>query len=294
MYEEKIDKYISIISIIVVIMVAIFLIVFKIVPDLKKIKGSSDNFIDYDNIDTVVGIKTPTNIDFLLVISEEKVTNILFLSNNALCLYNQDIENKTLDIALKNVTLILKEQDIIGLTLIKYPHNKLYAKVKEILAKNISIEESTDTYQSLSNNLDIIIYEDNLEQLKTIESYSKNLIRVYKNTKTLEELTQKDSANNKPDSNTDSTSDIKKAADHVYKKLSTYAQNVMNQEKNSPNLLITEIPANNELTLYPSDQSWYYIKDHNVYAYINFKLATKTYDFCYNGSIKNIKEGKCA
>ena len=37
MSEERMDKYINIISIIVVIMVAIFLIVFKIAPDLKEI-----------------------------------------------------------------------------------------------------------------------------------------------------------------------------------------------------------------------------------------------------------------
>ena len=87
---------------------------------------------------------------------------------------------------------------------------------------------------------------------------------------------------------------MREAADHVYQKLSTYAKEVSNQEKNSPNLLITDIPANAELTLYPTEESWYYIKEHKVYAYINFKLTSKSYDFCYNGSIENIKEGKCA
>lgn len=294
MYEERMDKYINIISLIVVIMVAIFLIVFKIVPDLKSIKGSSDSFIDYDNIDTVVGLKTPTNIDFLLVISEEKVTNILFLSSEALCLYNQDIENKPLDTALKTITATLKEQDIIGLTLIEYPHNKSTTKVKEVLVKTLTLEEESNTYQSLAKSFSITTYEDNLEQLKTLESYSKNIIREYKNAKTLEELTKKDSDDNKSDNKTTSNSTMKDSADHVYQKLSTYAKNVANQEKNSPDLLITDIPANAELTLYPTEESWYYIKEHKVYAYINLKSASKSYDFCYNGSIKNIKEGKCA
>ena len=294
MYEERMDKYINIISIIVVIIVAIFLIVFKIAPDLKKIKGSSDNFIDYDNIDTVIGIKTPTNINFLLVIEKEKVTNILFLSSGALCLYNQDIENKSLDAALKTITTTLKEQDVIGLTITEYPHNKLYKKAKEILIKSLTLEENTNTYQSLAKSLSIQTYEDNLEQLKTLESYSKNLIREYKNAKTLEELTKKDTDDNKKENKTTSNSTMREAADHVYQKLSTYAKTVANQEKNSPNLLITDIPANAELTLYPTEESWYYIKEHKVYAYINFKLTSKSYDFCYNGSIENIKEGKCA
>ena len=103
-----------------------------------------------------------------------------------------------------------------------------------------------------------------------------------------------DTDDNKKENKTTSNRTMREAADHVYKKLSTYAKTVANQEKNSPNLLITDIPANAELTLYPTEESWYYIKEHKVYAYINLKLTSKSYDFCYNGSIENTKEGKCA
>ena len=84
------------------------------------------------------------------------------------------------------------------------------------------------------------------------------------------------------------------AANRVYEKLSTYAIDVENQETNSTALPIEKVPANKDLTIYPSSESWYYIKNHKVYAYINFTGLTDDYEFCYNGSIEKMKRGKCS
>ena len=83
-------------------------------------------------------------------------------------------------------------------------------------------------------------------------------------------------------------------AKRVYEKLNYYAQDVENQAKESTELPIIQIPANPELTIYPTSESWYYIKNHQVYAYIKFKSSPKDYDFCYNGNINNMKKGKCS
>lgn len=285
MYQEKYDKITNIITIVVVIVVFLLLIIFKIIPDLKAIRGSSDTYINYDKYDTVIGIKINTNTDFLLVITDNKVQNIVFLSNNSLYLYNQNIEGNTLNESLTSIINILRNNDVLldELTLIKYPSNTSYDNVKKLLANKLNVEELTSTYQLLAAEYNINAYQDNIEQLQAIETYSKELTRKYKNEKILEETINEYNKN-----------EVKEAADNVYSKLATYAKNVENQEIYSTALIITDIPANQELTLYPSVDSWYYIKNHQVYAYINFKTTTNNYDFCYNGSIDNMKEGKCS
>ena len=283
MYQEKYDKISNIITIVVVIVVFLLLIIFKIIPDLKAIRGSSDTYINYDKYDTVIGIKINTNTDFLLVITDSKVQNIVFLSSNSLYLYNQNIEGNTLNESLTSIINILRNNDVLldELTLIKYQSNTSYDNVKKLLANKLNVEELTSTYQLLAAEYNINAYQDNIEQLQAIESYSKELTRKYKNEKILEETINEYTKN-----------EVKEAADNVYSKLATYAKNVENQEIYSTSLIITDIPANQELTLYPSVDSWYYIKNHQVYAYINFKTTTNNYDFCYNGSIDNMKEGK--
>lgn len=285
MYQEKYDKITNIITIVVVIVVFLLLIIFKIIPDLKAIRGSSDTYINYDKYDTVIGIKINTNTDFLLVITDNKVQNIVFLSNNSLYLYNQNIEGNTLNESLTSIINILRNNDVLldELTLIKYQSNTSYDNVKKLLANKLNVEELTSTYQLLAAEYNINAYQDNIEQLQAIETYSKELTRKYKNEKILEETINEYNKN-----------EVKEAADNVYSKLATYAKNVENQEIYSTSLIITDIPANQELTLYPSVDSWYYIKNHQVYAYINFKTTTNNYDFCYNGSIDNMKEGKCS
>ena len=285
MYQEKYDKMTNIITIIIVIIVFLLLIIFKIIPDLKAIRGSSDTYINYDKYDTVVGIKINTNTDFLLVITDNKVQNIIFLSSNSLCLYNKNIEGNTISNSLANVVNILRNNNVLlnELTLIKYQKNSSYNDVKQILANNLTLQEKESTYQLLAVEYNIKSYQDNTEQLQAIEAYSKELTRKYKNDKILKETLKKQTKE-----------ELQKAANNVYSKLEKYAKNVENQEIYSTSLIITDIPANQDLTLYPSVDSWYYIKNHQVYAYINFKTTSNNYDFCYNGSIYNMKEGKCS
>jgi hypothetical protein len=54
------------------------------------------------------------------------------------------------------------------------------------------------------------------------------------------------------------------------------------------------IPADDEFKYYPSINSWYYVNDKKVYAYIEFVIDDNNIkSYCYNGSIDLVKEGVC-
>ena len=84
-------------------------------------------------------------------------------------------------------------------------------------------------------------------------------------------------------------------SDNVYKKIENYIidNNISNLDKDNDKLLITLIPADTSNKYYPTSNSWYYIKDKKVYAYIELNEAGNYYRYCYKGSIDDIKEGAC-
>lgn len=279
--EEKVQK---ILSIVITIVIVVGAIIYKL-PELKNIKGSSDNYIDVENYDSIVGININEKVEFLLVTNNQKITNLVFLTDSSLCLYNKNIEGKSIKEALSNILKILENKGYINdeLILIMYPDNKDYDSIKELLTDKNLIEE-TSTYQDISRKYNLTnIYEDNKKQISYLDKYSKELIRIYNNDKLEEKV-----ANRMTDE------EALEAANRVYEKLTVYALDVENQDKDSNDLLIQNIPANQKLTIYPSEESWYYIKNYKVYAYIKFISLTKDYEFCYTGSIEKIKKGACS
>ena len=53
------------------------------------------------------------------------------------------------------------------------------------------------------------------------------------------------------------------------------------------------IPADDSETYYPTDNSWYNVKEGKIYAYIELQNKTELYGYCYNGTIDKNYEGKC-
>ena len=53
------------------------------------------------------------------------------------------------------------------------------------------------------------------------------------------------------------------------------------------------IPADEKANYYPNANSWYYIKEKKLYAYIEFGESNNKYGYCYKGSIDSIYEGEC-
>lgn len=287
MKEDREEKFIKIIKILVIVFIIVLTIVLKTVPELKKMLGSSDNFINYNDYEATIGIRTTTGTNVILVIESNKVTNIIFLDNTALCLYNKDIENKDIKTALnKIINTLISNQNISdnSIILVKYSDNKYYEEVKKALGKLLNVEEINETLQQTAKLYQgIEIYEDDKLELQSLDTYSKRLIKDYKNAQIVEEIENKMTEE-----------EATTYAKRVYEKLNYYAQDVENQAKESTELPIIQIPANPELTIYPTSESWYYIKNHQVYAYIKFKSSPKDYDFCYNGNINNMKKGKCS
>ena len=85
-------------------------------------------------------------------------------------------------------------------------------------------------------------------------------------------------------------------SDNIYNKITNYINmnNISNLDINDTTLVISMISADEEFTHYPSINSWYYVKDKKVYAYIEFVISdNKVKGYCYNGSIDLVKEGVC-
>lgn len=285
MMERKSEKITRIVYVIAVV-AAIAITVIYHLPELKKIKGSSDNIIDIDNYETIVGVTIDSGPEFLLVSGNKKITNILFLNPKSIVLYNKDIENNNIRTAINKIISILEKKNYLQsgeITLTLYPDSKDYVEIKSAFNEKLIINEQPGNYQEKTKALGFEVTTDNETQIRNLEEYSYKIVREYKNKKIQDGIT-----------NRMTEEESIAAANRVYEKLSTYAIDVENQETNSTALPIEKVPANQDLTIYPSSESWYYIKNHKVYAYINFTGLTDDYEFCYNGSIEKMKRGKCS
>ena len=63
--------------------------------------------------------------------------------------------------------------------------------------------------------------------------------------------------------------------------------------KDNTSLIIQVIPADVDGKYYPSSNSWYYIQNGKIYAYIEFSEENKIYGYCYQGTIESRSKGVC-
>lgn len=284
MNDEKFDKIIKYAEIIAILLAAVLLVVFKFIPELKADFGSSDTYINVDTYDTIVEINVLSGPNFFLITTEDKVTNILFMNETSCVLYNKDIENTDLTTAVTKITSILTSNSLVTqeskIQITAYPKNTNYEKVKQALTtthQTIYIQETTKTLVDRVKELQI---SSSTEQnsLYELQLYSKDIVERYK----------KDNNNSSMISKTEA----KQYADQVYSHLQKYSLTHPNQSIDDTSFPIQLIPiTTTNATLYPSVNSWYYIENQNVYAYIAFDKSS--YSFCYQGTQQNIKEGEC-
>ena len=286
------EKTITIIKIVAIICIMIAALIFKFIPEYKATQGSSDTYIDTKLYEDIIEFKVNNQCNFAIVTGKNKILNILFFDNNSTCLYNKDIENKRIQEGMTQIIEILIENDYLKenslLTLTKYKGTD-YEKVKKtlntqitILGIQLNIIEQSTTVENKAKTLNITETKDALKQ---IEMYSKNIIRSVKNgnsfnRNTSEEITEELS---------------REYTDNIYKKIEVYARNnnITNQEITNQTLLITSIPANDKGTIYADENSWYYIENSKVYAYISITIDNKNYSYCYQASIDEYKKGQC-
>lgn len=289
------NKKVIIIEITLIIIIIIGTLIFKYIPQYKKTLGSSDTSINLETYEDIVEIKI-SDLDFALITTNNIITNILFFDKQSLCLYNQNIENSSLEESIRKIVVILNAKNYLQensiITIINY-NDISYTSVKDLLVTNIKdyptsrIQEEKSTLKEKAKSL-TISSEDDASILKELELYSKNIIRRMKY-----DVTENNPNNLQEEVIT--TSKAKNYTDKVYEKILLYQQNnnIVNESISNQTLPITQIPADNFGTIYPDETSWYYIENGKVYAYISITQNKNKYSYCYNESINNYKKGPC-
>ena len=291
--SEKLQSRLTIIAVIVIIIIGIFL---KGIPELKKTLGSSDKFITSKNYDDMVEFDINNNLNFAVVIQSKKINHILMFNEESVILYNQDIENNSISKSISMITNLLINSNNLTptsqVTLTSY-ENKYYNEVKQSFINelksnnynNITILEKQTTIEKKVERLEIE-YSKKDDLISKLDIYSKNIISSAKTTENTYSTMESKSI---------SKEQAKEYANNVYKKLENYVitNNIGEQDKNDTSLPINLIPASSDNTIYPNLDSWYYIKNKQVFAYIAIDTKDQTYGWCYNGGIDNYKEGEC-
>ena len=291
--SEKLQTRLTIIALIVIIIIGIFL---KGIPELKKTLGSSDKFITSKNYDDMVEFDINNNLNFAVVIQSKKINHILMFNEESVILYNQDIENNSIKKSISMITNLLINSNNLTqtsqVTLTSY-ENKHYNEVKQSFINelksnnynNITILEKQTTIEKKVKRLEIE-YSKKDDLISKLDIYSKNIISSAKTTENTYSTTESKSI---------SKEQAKEYANNVYKKLENYVitNNIGEQDKDDTSLPINLIPASSDNTIYPNLDSWYYIKNKQVFAYIAIDTKDQTYGWCYSGGIDNYKEGEC-
>lgn len=281
-------KIVFILEILIIIGLFIFYIFKEVIPDYKKSIGSSDKFINSELYNKMFEFNIDNKINFSIIIDENNnIYHMLFFDKNSTCLANKNIENNKLEEGLKRIYICLLENKYLtnssNINIIRYDSNDeiiydLVSTLNKYYSINGSVKISDSTIEEKIINLKIESNEESY--LKDLDLYSKEYIRLTKNVI----LSKEESIN------------TRKYSDNVYTKISNYVNmnGINNLEINDTTLVINMISGDDEYKYYPSVNSWYYVKDKKVYAYIEFIINDNNVkSYCYNGSIDLVKEGVC-
>ena len=292
MNEEKITV---IISLLVIIIFMVWNTIANGIPELKKIIGSSDKLLNTEKYSGIIEVKlndsTPNFI--LLTNKSNQIYHILFFDKESLCLYNQNIEGMKIQDAMDRIVRLLRNNEFLTtntkLNLIMYKEND-YNTIKTSLTKSLQkhkvetpILETKSTIQEKAELFNITNNNES-EILKELDEYSKEIIITKENIEKVYE---------DKDELTEQTS--KKYANNIYIKLENYIeeQKIINQDRYNTTMPISLIPADQNALYYPTANSWYYVENSKLYAYIEFDFENNKYSYCYKGSIDLYQKGEC-
>ena len=272
--------------IIILIIIVVFIIYYTLTNLPKNMKQYGlKNVLSYNNYKTMIELKYNKGPDFAIAIDKNnKVLSRICLNKQSIVISNLDIENKNYKDAINTILNKLYDEDKLTtdkITIIEYDKYNLTNKSINIIKKfynkhniKIKIIKKKGNLKNKAKKLKIPA-NSNRSLLINLSIYSAELIKDSKEEKYY--LTKEQA---------------RKYADIIYEKLIKYqtTNNIINQDKNNQTIKITDIPATTNY--YPDSNSWYYIKNSKVYAYIEFVDNNRTYSFCYKEK-DNIKEGKC-
>ena len=290
--KESTEQKIQVLIVLILIGVAL---IFKFIPEYQNSKGSSDSYIDSSTYDDIIEIKIDNKPNFAIITENDSISGILFFDKESLCIYNQNIESRSIEDGVSEIVELLIENNYLKvtstITFTKYINTTTDSVTNAFINKlnsmglAINYQQITSTLKEKAISLNISETETS-EIITQLDYYSKEIIRHYKN----------DISTSSDVTTTNFTEELAKTyANNVYIKIENYAleNNITNQEVNNTSLPINLIPANQSGTIYPDKTSWYYIQDSKVYAYISFTQDNKNYSYCYQASIDEYKEGQC-
>ena len=271
-------QYLIEVAITMVLLVGVVL--FKFLPEYRQEYGSSDSLI-YTDLSRLVEIKID-GIDFGYAYNDEnKVRAIIFFNNNSTVLYNKNIENLSIDEALTKSLDVLYNNKMIRensiITIIKYQEDSI--DYKSIVDNNLT-NKINYSYDEQISSLNTIKERFNISE----EDTSRIIYRLILQSKEVARSSK----------NNDKTS-YKEYTDNVYRQLVKYkdTNNIYNEEKDNHTIDISLIPADEDLTMFPTPNSYFYINEGMIFAYIEIDIEGNIISYCYNGNINNYDEGVC-
>ena len=271
-------QYLIEVAITMVLLVGVVL--FKFLPEYRQEYGSSDSLI-YTDLSRLVEIKID-GVDFGYAYNDEnKVRAIIFFNNNSTVLYNKNIENLSIDEALTKSLDVLYNNKMIRensiITIIKYQEDSI--DYKSIVDNNLT-NKINYSYDEQLSSLNTIKERFNISE----EDTSRIIYRLILQSKEVARSSK----------NNDKTS-YKEYTDNVYRQLVKYkdTNNIYNEEKDNHTIDISLIPADEDLTMFPTPNSYFYINEGMIFAYIEIDIEGNIISYCYNGNINNYDEGVC-
>lgn len=253
----------------------------------------SDNKL-LDTANYLTAVEVDSEAKFIMFFNkQEQISNIIYLNNKSVdSLYQKDIENKDIATSINLIIDNLNKNGVFtsvkNVILIDYGNDKLFSKVKAEfnkqfinygISKDISYEVKTLKEEILSLNLK---YKNSQSKnLKQLYNYSLDLINNVKN----DDFKQEEQ---------NIYENIDQYALNLYHKIEKYAEKIENQPKDSQTGIdVTTINATSDYNnaLYALSDSWYYIENYQVYAYIHFEIDNINYDYCFKNG--DYQKNKC-
>lgn len=284
-------KIVIIFEIIFVIAAMSFYTIRDLIPEYRQKIGSSDRLVNSKKCVNIIELKID-DTDFMVMLDDnKKIYHMIFLEKKSLILYNNGIEDKDLgqglDLIIKKLIEYnyLKNTSHIDIT--KYDdmyYDEFIFELRNIMSKydlGININENSGLLEEVASQYNIS--GDSRENIiLELDYYSKELYNSYKN-----EINKKGELLNSRNSKT--------FANNVYRKIEKYCDknNIENLKRNESDFIINMVPADTDLKYYPSKNSWYYVDNKKIYAYIEFIDKNYKYGYCYKGSIDLLYEGEC-
>lgn len=254
-------KIVIILEVLFVIIAFGYYILKIMIPEYREMYGSSDKLFSYSKYNSMYEFLYEDGTNFSIIVDKNgMVYHMFFFDKKSLSLYNHKIEGMSIKEAVNSIFSILGDRG--NLNIIYYEDNGIskYINNPNIIYTKSNVEDKCRLLGINVNDMD--------DMLSDMDFYSKEIIKYYKNNK---------------------DNEIREYCDSVYMIIEDYVRtnNITNLDINNTDLLIHMIPTDEGL--YPSTNSWYYVEDSKIYAYIEFNDD----GFCYKGSIDSVIEGMC-